>query len=154
MGREVRAVSTLPSTFVLFYNASFPSPSTRFYYQSDLSRLSTCPVTIHALLHIADSILKTGPVWTAWAFPMERYCGALQPAIRSRRFPYSSLNRYVLDRARLTHIKVVYDLHKMLALCPEHRDTSTSIPGCAADSESILTSPKSDILMILLFCFR
>ncbi|RPD71195.1 hypothetical protein L226DRAFT_547468 [Lentinus tigrinus ALCF2SS1-7] len=99
------------------------------YYQHDPSRLSACPLTIHALLHIADSILETGPVWTAWAFPMERYCGALQPAIRSRRFPYSSLNRYVLDRARLTHLKVIYGLYDTLSLQPSHKDTSTSIPG-------------------------
>ncbi|KAH9847274.1 hypothetical protein C2E23DRAFT_742220 [Lenzites betulinus] len=79
-----------------------------FYYQYDPDRLSTCPVTIHALLHIADSIQKSGPVWASWAFVMERYCGMLQPAIQSRRFPYSSLNRYVLDHARLTQIKLMY----------------------------------------------
>ncbi|KAI0691672.1 hypothetical protein C8Q76DRAFT_585659, partial [Earliella scabrosa] len=60
------------------------------------------------LLHIADSILEAGPVWTAWAFPMERYCGSLQPAIRNRRFPYASLNRYVLDKARLDQIKLKF----------------------------------------------
>ena len=76
------------------------------YYQHDPQCLLTCPLTIHALLHIADSIQASGPVWTAWAFPMERYCGALQPAIRSRRFPYSSLNCYVVDWARLTQIKL------------------------------------------------
>ncbi|KAI0749041.1 hypothetical protein C8Q74DRAFT_1171750, partial [Fomes fomentarius] len=53
------------------------------------------------LLHIVDSILAAGLVWTSWAFPMERYCGALQPAIRSRHYPYASLNRYVLDSAHL-----------------------------------------------------
>ncbi|KAI0758366.1 hypothetical protein BD413DRAFT_607663 [Trametes elegans] len=88
----------------------------QIYYQLDPTRLSTCPLTIHALLHIADSILASGPVWTAWAFPMERYCGSLQPCIRSRRFPYASLNRHVLDAARLTHIKLIYDLHKTLTL--------------------------------------
>ena len=42
----------------------------RYYYQMNPERLGTCPLTIHALLHIADSILETGPVWTAWAFPI------------------------------------------------------------------------------------
>ncbi|TFK82780.1 hypothetical protein K466DRAFT_499707 [Polyporus arcularius HHB13444] len=90
----------------------------KIYYQYDPERLSTCPVTIHALLHIADSIVWAGPVWTSWAFPMERYCGSLQGAIRSRRYPYASLNRHVLDRARLTHIKLIYNLEETLSLKP------------------------------------
>ena len=49
---------------------------------------------------------------------MERYCGSLQGAIQSRRYLYASLNRYVLDRARLTHIKLVYDLGAVLSLRP------------------------------------
>lgn len=47
---------------------------------------------------------------------MERYCGALQPAIRSRRFPYASLNRYVLDLARLNQIRLLYNLQATLPL--------------------------------------
>ena len=49
-----------------------------------------------------------GPVWATWAFPMERFCGSLQPAFKSRRFPFAAVSRYVLDRARLTQIRVVY----------------------------------------------
>jgi hypothetical protein len=101
------------------------------YYQHDPDRISACPVTVHALLHIADSIVATGPVWCYWAFPMERYCGALQPAIRSRRFPYASLDRYVTENAQLTQIKVVYNISEELALCPprdgiqgSHKDPS------------------------------
>ncbi|KAI0749180.1 hypothetical protein C8Q80DRAFT_1311190 [Daedaleopsis nitida] len=90
----------------------------RLYYQHDPKRLSVCPLTIHALLHIADSIVEAGPVWTCWAFPMERYCGSLQGAIKSRRYPYASLNRYVLDRARLTQIKLRYDLAETLSMKP------------------------------------
>lgn len=88
------------------------------FYQHDPSRLSTCPVTIHALLHIADSIKAMGPVWCYWAFPMERYCGRLQPAIRSRRFPYASIDRYVVEDAQLTQIKVVHGMHEELLLRP------------------------------------
>lgn len=82
------------------------------------------------MLHIADSIETIGPVWTSWAFPIERYCGALQPAIRSRRFPYSSLSRYILDSARLTHIHNLYDLKNELNFTPEHRISGTRIIGC------------------------
>jgi len=59
-----------------------------------------------------------GPVWAYWAFPMERYCGDVQRNIRSRRFPYSSINRYVTSRAQLTHIALLYGLDEKLCLQP------------------------------------
>lgn len=86
------------------------------YYQHNPDRISTCPLTIHALLHIADSIKAMGPVWCYWAFPMERYCGALQPAIRNRRHPYASLDRHVLEDTQLTQIGTVYNISQTLSL--------------------------------------
>jgi hypothetical protein len=59
-----------------------------------------------------------GPVWCYWAFPMERYCGILKPAVRSRRFPYASLDRFITENAQLTQIKVVYNLSQELSLQP------------------------------------
>ncbi|TEB06227.1 hypothetical protein FA13DRAFT_1566913, partial [Coprinellus micaceus] len=53
------------------------------------------------LLHIADSIEQAGPVWTSWAFPTERSCGRLLPAIRSRRHPFANLDNYVVASAQL-----------------------------------------------------
>jgi len=47
---------------------------------------------------------------------MERYCGALQPAIRSRRFPYASIDRYVVEDAQITQLKVVYNMAQELSL--------------------------------------
>ncbi|KAI0822204.1 hypothetical protein BC628DRAFT_706526 [Trametes gibbosa] len=103
----------------------------QFYYQYDPQWLAMCPLTIHALLHISDSILKTGPVWASWAFTIERYCGKLQPAIRSRRFPYASLNRYVLDHARLSQIGLMYgqSVQAELKLRPEHVERGKRVPG-------------------------
>lgn len=95
------------------------------YFQHDVERLSACPVTVHALLHIAGSIKSMGPVWCYWAFPMERYCGSLQPAIRSRRFPYRSLDRHVVETAQLTQIKTVYGIAEELSLTSPPRQ----IPG-------------------------
>ena len=59
-----------------------------------------------------------GPVWAYWAFPMERYCGDVIHNIRSRRFPYASINRYVTSRAQLTHISLLYSLDEKLSLQP------------------------------------
>lgn len=67
-----------------------------------------------------------GPVWCYWAFPTERYCGALQPAIRNRRYPYASLDRFVLEDAQLTQIGMVYNISETLKLRPSKQST---VPG-------------------------
>ncbi|GBE87125.1 hypothetical protein SCP_1003720 [Sparassis crispa] len=90
----------------------------RIYYQHSPERLGICPVTIHALLHIADSIETASPVWACWSFPMEHFCGYLQPAIKSRHFPFASIDRYLIDSACLEHIKMLYGMEKELALKP------------------------------------
>ncbi|EJF66331.1 hypothetical protein DICSQDRAFT_78704 [Dichomitus squalens LYAD-421 SS1] len=110
------------------------------YYQKDPHRLAMCPLTVHALLHVADSIEFIGPVWTCWAFSMERYCGSLQPAIRSRRYPYSSLNRFLVDQARLAHLKLTYPgLEDVLRLAPPPTQGGTSIIGY---DTCVLLSPR------------
>ncbi|KAI0073761.1 hypothetical protein K474DRAFT_1649089 [Panus rudis PR-1116 ss-1] len=115
------------------------------YYQQNPSWLATCPVTIHALLHIADSIVAASPVWAYWAFPMERYCGALQPAIRSRRYPYASLNRYVVDHdARMKQIKLRYDLQNELSRGTSSRDNRVIFPNY--ETCSLLTPQETVIL--------
>ncbi|KAJ7110208.1 hypothetical protein C8R43DRAFT_904512 [Mycena crocata] len=115
------------------------------YFQYDVERLSACPLTVHALLHIAPGIKFTGPVWCYWAFPMERYCGSLQPGIRSRRFPWASMDRYVVETAQLTQIKTVYNVFEELSLTEPRGE----IPGSFADPEypsCILLPPKSPIM--------
>jgi hypothetical protein len=102
------------------------------YYQYSPDRLSTCPVTIHALLHIADSIKAAGPMWAYWAFPMERYCGSLKRAVKSRRFPFPSIDRHITEVAQLTQIKMFHRLHDSLSLKPPNRDIpgQFSTPAC------------------------
>ncbi|KIY60655.1 hypothetical protein CYLTODRAFT_326586, partial [Cylindrobasidium torrendii FP15055 ss-10] len=58
------------------------------------------------LLHIADSILAMGPVWCYWAFAMERFCGIISPHVRSRRHPWRSIDRYMLERSQLQQLIV------------------------------------------------
>ncbi|KIJ70560.1 hypothetical protein HYDPIDRAFT_184816 [Hydnomerulius pinastri MD-312] len=118
-----------------------------YYYQYSPARLAACPVTIHALLHIADSIDATGPVWTSWAFPMERFCGSLQPAIKSRRHPYASIDRHVVDEARLTQVQLLYNLQSMLTLTKppstlaEQSFSHEDYPSC------VLIPPRSSALL-------
>jgi hypothetical protein len=80
------------------------------YYQYNPERLSTCPLTVHSILHIIDGIKASGPVWAYWAFPTERHCGYLRPGVRSKRYPFASLDRYVTDAAQLATIQSVYGL--------------------------------------------
>ncbi|XP_006464005.1 hypothetical protein AGABI2DRAFT_145161 [Agaricus bisporus var. bisporus H97] len=99
----------------------------RFYYQYEPGRLATCPLTLHALLHIAWGIKVAGPVWTYWAYPMERHCNTLLPSIRSRRHPYASINAFVVATAQLDQICLTYDLYKelSLSLLEENEETAS-----------------------------
>ncbi|KAF8680006.1 Transposase family tnp2 [Rhizoctonia solani] len=81
-----------------------------YYYQYKETRLSACPLTIHALLHVPYYIRQTGPVWTSWAFVMERFCGSLLPAIKNWLNPYPCINNYVQRRAQLQNISAMYNV--------------------------------------------
>jgi len=85
---------------------------------------------VHTLLHIADGIEACGPVWAYWAFPMECYCGALQPAIKSRRHPYPLIDRYIVAQAQLTQIKLCYEIAEQLQLKAPKSDT---VKGALSD---------------------
>ena len=110
------------------------------YYQHNPQRVSTCPVTIHALLHIAPSIRATGPVWTSWAFPIERFCGSLLPGVKSRRFPYVSLDRHVTEAAQLLQIKLTRNLSEVLQLQPARRPVRGQFLDASCMSKSLLFS--------------
>ena len=89
----------------------------RIFYQRNPERISTCPVTIHSLLHIADGIEAAGLVWTYWAFVMERYCGFLKrDGVRNRRKPFASLDNRVQHVAQLNITKIRYNLVDLLSL--------------------------------------
>ncbi|CAE7062528.1 unnamed protein product [Rhizoctonia solani] len=80
------------------------------YYQYQSSRLPTCPLTIHALLHLPMYIRKTGPLWASWSFVMERFCGQLLPAVKNRTRPYEHLDNFVQRRAQMQVVSCIYNL--------------------------------------------
>jgi hypothetical protein len=96
----------------------YPDDSVRIYYQFDVNRLSACPLTIHALLHVADDIEMNGPSCNNWSFVMERYCGVLVPAVKSRKYPFTALSLRQLHITRLNDIKNRYNLHEALQDLP------------------------------------
>lgn len=101
----------------------------RIFYQCNPERISTCPVTIHSLLHIADAIEAAGPVWVYWAFVMERYCGFLKrDGVRNRRKPYASLDNRVRHVAQLNITKIRYDLVNRLSLAGPVKEDGDIFP--------------------------
>ena len=101
-----------------------------------------------------------GPVWAYWAFPMERHCGDILRNVRSRRFPYANINKYVTSRAQLIQITLLYGLHEKLSLLPPvHHDTDVKLPSCKSsvmlmnaltyhsvlDPLYVLTPPKGPV---------
>lgn len=69
---------------------------------------------MHVWLHVVDYIERTGPMWTYWCWVMERYCGHLTRSIASKKHPYGSLNRRVLDLGTLGNICDMYNLATVL----------------------------------------
>jgi hypothetical protein len=60
---------------------------------------------------LCDNIRFCGPVWATWTFWMERYCGYLQAALRSKVSPWADLNNRILHKAYLDQIDIFYDLN-------------------------------------------
>ncbi|CAE7090773.1 unnamed protein product [Rhizoctonia solani] len=99
---EIDELQTMINTWVIKYE--------EYYYQYRATRLPTCPLTLHALLHIPYYIRKTGPLWASWAFVMERFCGHLLPAVKNRIRPYEHLDHYVERRAQMQIVSKVYNM--------------------------------------------
>ena len=113
----------------------------RIYYQYQADRLSACPITIHALLHIADSILFLGPVWVYWAFAMERFCGRLQRYVASRLHPYATLDRRVLELAQLHAVTANFSLQRHISKAYQLKQTEEKgfrLPDC----KSLVSIPE------------
>ena len=74
---------------------------------------------------------RNGPGLVLLGFSDGTVLCSLQPAIRSRRFPYASIDRYVVEDAQLTQIKVVYSCTEELALrAPWRAAAGFSSPFC------------------------
>ncbi|KAJ7028358.1 hypothetical protein C8F04DRAFT_1291327 [Mycena alexandri] len=117
----------------------------KLYYQYSSSRLSACPLTTHALLHIADGMEAAGPVWAYWAFLMERIDG------------------HVVATAQLSIIKVQYACEEQIRLGPPKHGlsgafTHPSYPTCALlpphrSAQAISDTLANRITICLATCF-
>lgn len=85
-----------------------------------------------------------GPVWCYWAFPMERFCGAVGRANLNPRYPFVSLDRRVLEVAQLAQIKYMYNLFETLDL-GDHKNTMAKGTRYPAYPHSIFVRPRRAI---------
>jgi hypothetical protein len=60
---------------------------------------------------------------------MEKYCGKLQRAIASRRYPFTALDRFVMHEAVLTHLGLKFGITEELALCSPRSLEPNQVPG-------------------------
>ncbi|KAG8927712.1 hypothetical protein FRC01_007055 [Tulasnella sp. 417] len=126
------------------------------YYQFDPDRLAFCISTIHAILHIPDDIVNSGPVWTSWCFAMERICFLVKTCVTSRLHLYGTIDQRIKRDAQLSTIKLRYTLTNHLNFSlqtvssqnEEIRRTETWYEEYNAisleDPESALRSPRLD----------
>ena len=134
------------------------------------NHVACCLLTVHALLHIALTIRAMGPVWDYWGFLMEHHCSEILRNIRSRWFPYARINKYITFQAQLTHITLLYNLHKELQLKPPtSHNNYVCLPSCEPalhmltnmhaycyilDPSFILTPPKQSAVILPLFLWK
>jgi hypothetical protein len=109
MGYTIRRVSISSMSKGLLINFVL-----RYYFQHNIERLSTCTLTIHALLHIPEDIRNSGPIWAYWCFVMERHCGILLRAVKSKLNPWGSLAQRAKRISQLQLLNVLYNLWDVL----------------------------------------
>jgi hypothetical protein len=99
------------STFLsVLFVMSYTDFTSSLYYQNAPERAAACPVTIHALLHVADCIEWLGPIWAYWMFPTERLCSEIPRAAKSRRFPFEAINLHLVNSAHLQSTIIRFQL--------------------------------------------
>ncbi|GAB1528269.1 hypothetical protein RhiTH_011461 [Rhizoctonia solani] len=74
------------------------------HYVKGFEELCVCKLTLHALLHVANNVLRCGPVWVAWSFCMERYCCEVTFCAKSKVVPYVTISKHVLHMGQIAAI--------------------------------------------------
>ncbi|EJU02095.1 hypothetical protein DACRYDRAFT_51660, partial [Dacryopinax primogenitus] len=104
------------------------------------------------LLHLADCMQNSGPLWASWAFPMERFCGKVQRTITGRLNPYPGIDWCILQCCQweILHPKFLRQLRGMRGNMKEIREgeeNEEEEEEEEEDEEGKLLPPKT-VLMI------
>ncbi|KIJ34351.1 hypothetical protein M422DRAFT_182303 [Sphaerobolus stellatus SS14] len=114
-----------------------------YYYQYQKERLSTCTSCVHAMLHIAHDIRTTGPVWAHWCYLMERFCGLIVAAVKSRSKPYVNMSRRLLHLSQLSQIEHQYNISEELQFDDNIKGISSKEHVYPEAPASILRFPRN-----------
>jgi hypothetical protein len=95
------------------------------YYQRRTDRLHFVRQSIHALIHLADEVLRIGPLICSSQWTMEQSIGNLAMEIKSHVHPYANLSQRALQRCQVNALK---------AMIPDLEfDAENTIPQGAKD---------------------
>lgn len=86
--------------------------------------ISTCPLTIHALIHIAGSTRHCGPLSCIWEFVTERFMGKVTRNVTSRQYPFSQIAKTVKKGEQLKTVAMKFSLEEKLFQADERRNWS------------------------------
>ena len=93
------------------------------YSQYDPKRLCVMTLAGHALDHLPDDILNTGPPSALWEFVTERSMGEVARSVTSRVYPFSQLARTLMQREQLKVVRMRYpDMNQELDYSGDRRD--------------------------------
>lgn len=119
--------------------------SDRLYYQYDPSRVAACPLTIHALIHIANDTRNAGPLCRIWEFVTERAMGIIARSVKNKRLPFSQLAETVKLREQLKAVAIRFDMIDKLQIRRKRRNWShvssaeTLLPNLSKSQWRIMT---------------
>ncbi|KIM19970.1 hypothetical protein M408DRAFT_311094 [Serendipita vermifera MAFF 305830] len=117
----------------------------QYYYRYEMDRISTCPLTIHAIIHLVSSTRHAGPLSRIWEYVTERFMGKIARSVTSRQYPFSQLSETVKKWEQVKVVAIRYGLEKELFLADERRNWSilgkqeTMIPEI--NDTTVLKSP-------------
>ncbi|QRV73327.1 Transposase family tnp2 [Ceratobasidium sp. AG-Ba] len=77
-----------------------------YYYQYNYDRVCVCKLTLHALLHVAEEVIRCGPIWVFWSYLTERYCREIIACARQRAVPFITVMKFVLQMSQLTSVSM------------------------------------------------
>lgn len=89
-----------------------------------MGRISTCPLTIHALIHLAGTTRHAGPLSRIWEYVTERFMGKIARNVTSRQYPFSQIAESVKKQEQLKTIAIKFGLEEELFQANERRDWS------------------------------
>jgi hypothetical protein len=60
-----------------------------------------CKLTLHAILHVPEDIIRCSPVWVYWSFSLECYCREVTFCAKSKVLPYTAISKHVLQLSQV-----------------------------------------------------